>query len=79
MDFLVELNVVNNIKAVDLKEKNNKNRDRAIREVLTELKFIKSQLAKLLLLIPEESLYDYENPERIKRDLLEALKEFPPG
>jgi len=76
---LVELNVVNNIKAVDLKEKNNKNRDRAIREVLTELKFIKSQLAKLLLLIPEESLYDYENPERIKRDLLEALKEFPPG
>lgn len=76
---MVELNVVNNIKAVDLKEKNNKNRDRAIREVLTELKFIKSQLAKLLLLIPEESLYDYENPERIKRDLLEALKEFPPG
>jgi len=64
---------------MNLKEKNNKNHDKAIKDVLTELKFIKSQLAKLLLLIPEESLYDYENPERIKRDLLEALKEFPPG
>ena len=62
---------------VKIKTKN-QNKTSSIKNVLAELEFIKSQLAKLLFLVPEESLNDYENPERIKTDLLDALKEFPP-
>lgn len=56
----------------------NKNKEKTIRDVLSELKYIKSQLAKLLFLIPQESLDDYKNSKEIKKDFLDALKDFPP-
>ena len=57
---------------------NNKIQNKSIKDVLMELKFIKSQLAKLLFLIPQESLDDYKNSKQIKKDLSDALSEFPP-
>ncbi len=56
----------------------NQNQDNVLRSVLTELEFIKSQLAKLLLLIPKESLEDYTNAKQIKKDFVDALNNFPP-
>ena len=50
-----------------------------MKNVLTELEFIKGQLAELLFLIPEESLSGYKNPDRIKKDFLDAIKEYPPN
>lgn len=57
---------------------NNQNPDKTIRNVLAELKLIKSQLAKLLLLIPQDSLDNYKNSRQIKKDFFDALNEFPP-
>lgn len=52
--------------------------NKVIKDVFTELRFIKNQLAKLLLLIPEESLKEYKNAEQIKKDYLDALNNFSP-
>ncbi len=49
-----------------------------MKDVFAELKSIKNQLAKLLFLIPEESLKGYKNTNQIKKDYLEALNNFPP-
>ena len=43
-----------------------------------ELKEIKLQLRKLVLLIPEESLGGYKNKEEVKDSYRKALKSFPP-
>jgi hypothetical protein len=56
----------------------NKKQNEILRVLLEELKIIKSQLEKLLLLIPEESLKEYKNSAQIKKDYLRALKTFPP-
>ena len=56
-----------------------KSQENVIKNVLTELEFIKSQLAKLLILIPQESLNDYKNAKQIKKDFLDALNGFPPA
>jgi len=42
--------------------------------LLEELKTIKNQLQKLLILIPEESLKDYQNSDEIKKAYLKSLK-----
>ena len=57
----------------------NQNQANVMKSVLTELEFIKSQLAKLLLLIPPESLNEYKNAKQIKKDFLDALNNFPPA
>lgn len=56
----------------------NKSQRSNIRNVLTELEFIKKQLAKLLLLIPQESLNNYKNSNQIKKDFIDAVNNFPP-
>jgi len=63
---------------MDIKTKNQK-QNKAMKEVLAELKAIKNQLTKLLLLIPRESLKEYKNAHQIKKDYLDALNNFPPG
>ena len=57
----------------------NQSQANVMKNVLTELEFIKSQLAKLLLLIPQESLNDYRNAKQIKKDFIDALNNFPPA
>jgi hypothetical protein len=47
--------------------------------LINELGIIKNQLDKLLLIIPEESLKDYKNPEKLKKAYLNAVKLFPPN
>lgn len=65
---------------MSVKSKNkNQSQVNVMRSVLTELEFIKKQLAKLLLLIPEESLNDYKNSKQIKKDLSDAVNNFPPA
>ncbi len=44
---------------------------------ISELRIIKGQLRKLLLLIPEESLKEYKNSPQIKKAYLKAIKSFP--
>jgi hypothetical protein len=51
--------------------------NKILETVLKELQIIKSQLEKLLIFIPEESLKDYKNSAKIKKALLNALKKFP--
>ncbi len=41
-----------------------------------ELKLIRNQLSKFLLLIPEESLKEYKNSSQIKKSYLESVKTF---
>lgn len=57
---------------------NNKSKSTKDINIMAELKFIKNQLAKLLLLIPQESLDGYKNSKQIKKDLSDALSKFPP-
>ena len=57
---------------------NNKKQSKILETLLGELKIIKSQLEKLLVLIPEESLKEYKNSNQIKKAYLKALKVFPP-
>lgn len=56
----------------------NKKQDKMLQLLLEELKAIKSQLEKLLLVIPEESLKEYKNSSQIKKAYLKALRVFPP-
>jgi hypothetical protein len=57
---------------------NTQKQNKTLRAVLKELQTIKTQLKKLLILIPEESLKDYSNSVQIKKAFLKALKKFPP-
>lgn len=52
--------------------------NRVFQTLLEELKAIRNQLEKLLVLIPEESLKDYKNSSQIKKSYLKAIKLFPP-
>ena len=45
--------------------------------VLREIRGIKAQLDKLLLLLPEESLQEYENGARIRKAYTRAMKMEP--
>jgi vacuolar-type H+-ATPase subunit F/Vma7 len=56
----------------------NGKQSKMLETLLEELRAIKSQLRKLLVLIPEESLKEYKNPDRIKESYLRALRVFPP-
>ncbi len=46
--------------------------------LLDEIRSIKNQLGKFLLLIPEESLKKYKNSSQIKKDYLKSIKSFLP-
>ena len=50
----------------------------ALETILKELRTIRNQLKRLLLLIPEESLKEYKNSSQIKKAYLKATKVFPP-
>ncbi|MBI2033903.1 MAG: hypothetical protein HYT13_02280 [Candidatus Liptonbacteria bacterium] len=47
-----------------------------LENLVSELKVIKGQLRKLLLLIPEESLGEYENAKEIKKAYHKATRSF---
>ena len=47
--------------------------------VLREIREIKAQLEKLLLLVPEESLKEYDNSAKIRRAYARAIKTAIPG
>jgi len=55
-----------------------KDQNKVLQLLLEELKVIKNQLDKLLLVIPKESLKEYKNSSQIKKAYLKALKVFPP-
>lgn len=55
----------------------NKKQELMFLDVLEELRIIRSEIEKLLVLIPEESLKNYKNPSNIKRAYLDALKSYP--
>ncbi len=57
--------------------KTKENKD--IKPILKELKEIKNYLRKILMIITEESLDEYENKVHIKKAYLKALKLFPPS
>lgn len=46
--------------------------------LLRELRDVKTKLAKLLSIIPEESISEYKNQTEIKRAYLEAIKIYKP-
>lgn len=56
-----------------------KKQNTVLETLLDEVRTIKNQLGKLLLLIPEESLREYKNTSQIKKAYLKALKSFPPS
>lgn len=56
-----------------------KKQNKAMKDILEELKDIKDQIGKLLLLFPQESLSGYKNAGQIKKDYLDALNNFPPA
>ncbi len=47
-------------------------------KILKELKLIRNQLQKLLIIIPEETLGDYKNKAEVKKAYLKAVREYPP-
>ena len=47
--------------------------------LLREIREIKTRLDKLLLLVPEESLKEYENSAKIRRAYSRAIKTAPSG
>ena len=47
--------------------------------VLREIRGIRAQLDKLLLLVPQESLKEYENSAKIRRAYARAIKTAVPG
>jgi vacuolar-type H+-ATPase subunit F/Vma7 len=53
-------------------------REESIVRILRELREINKNLRKLLLIIPEESLNEYENASQIKKALGRAVKLYPP-
>ena len=53
--------------------------DKILKTLLEEVLVIKNQLAKFLLLIPEESLKGYKNSPQIKKAYFKVLKSFSPS
>jgi len=51
---------------------------KSIERILKELREINKNLRKLLLIIPEESLNEYENASQIKKAFGRAVKLYPP-
>lgn len=49
-----------------------------LKNLVNELKVIKGQLRKLLILIPEESLKDYDNGFKIEKAYRNATEIFTP-
>ena len=47
--------------------------------IIKKLDGIENYLKKLVRLIPEESLEEYENAAELKNAYFEALKNYPPG
>ena len=45
--------------------------------ILEELKDIKEQVQKFVLLIPEESIKEYKNAAQIRKAYMKATKDFP--
>ena len=53
-------------------------KEESIVKILRELKEINKNLRKLLLIIPEESLNEYEDVSQIKKAFGRAVKLYPP-
>jgi len=53
-------------------------KSRALERVIEELKDIRIQLKKLLIIIPQESIKEYDNGPQIKKAFLRANKIYPP-
>lgn len=49
-----------------------------LKPILKELQKVNAYLRKLLVIIPEESLKEYENPSQIKNSYIKAIKDCPP-
>ena len=47
--------------------------------IMEELKGIKEQVQKLILLIPEESIKEYKNAAQIRKAYMKAMKVFSPA
>ena len=52
--------------------------NKTLESLLRELREIKQYLKKFLVIIPEESLKEYENASEVKKAYKNALKSFPP-
>jgi vacuolar-type H+-ATPase subunit F/Vma7 len=52
--------------------------EKSIERILKELREINKNLKKLLLIIPEESLNEYEDATQIKKAFGKAVKLYPP-
>lgn len=46
-----------------------------LQSILEELRLLREEVG---LLLPQEDLEDYDNPERIKRSYQKAIKKYPP-
>jgi vacuolar-type H+-ATPase subunit F/Vma7 len=53
-------------------------RKESIGRILRELREINKNLRKLLLIIPEESLNEYEDASQIRKAFKRAVKLYPP-
>ena len=53
-------------------------RKESIERILRELREINKNLRKLLLIIPEESLNEYEDAPQIRKAFRRAVKLYPP-
>jgi vacuolar-type H+-ATPase subunit F/Vma7 len=53
-------------------------RKESIGRILRELREINKNLRKLLLIIPEESLNEYEDASQIRKAFGKAVKLYPP-
>jgi vacuolar-type H+-ATPase subunit F/Vma7 len=51
---------------------------KSIERILKELREINKNLRKLLLIIPEESLNEYEDASQIKKAFGRSVKLYPP-
>lgn len=54
------------------------NQKSKVDQILKELKLIRNQLQKFLLLIPEESLKEYKNADEIKKAYLRTIETYSP-
>ena len=56
----------------------NKIEQATLREVLKELRNIRGELRRFMLLIPTESIKEYTNVSEISSALRNAVRKFPP-
>lgn len=54
------------------------NQKSKVDQILKELKLIRNQLQKFLLLIPKESLKEYKNADEIKKAYLRTIETYSP-